>query len=38
VRPTSHGMLMSVTGMGEAKVERYGEDLLALIRETVAAG
>jgi len=38
VRPTSHGMLMTVTGMGEAKVERYGADLLALIRETVAAG
>jgi len=33
VRPVSHGLLAGITGMGSAKIEHYGEDLLALIRE-----
>ena len=33
VRPTSHGMLSGITGMGSAKIEHYGEELLALIGE-----
>ncbi len=33
VRPTSHGMLSGITGMGSAKIEHYGEELLALIRD-----
>ena len=33
VRPTSHGMLSTISGMGSAKIEHYGEELLALIRE-----
>ena len=33
IRPTSHGMLAGITGMGSAKIEHYGEELLALIRE-----
>jgi len=33
VRPTSHGMLAGITGMGSAKIEHYGEELLTLIRE-----
>ena len=33
VRPTSHGMLAGITGMGSAKIGHYGEELLALIRE-----
>ena len=32
VRPTSHGMLATISGLGTAKIEHYGEDLLALIR------
>ena len=32
-RPVSHGMLAGITGMGSAKIEHYGEELLALIRE-----
>ena len=32
VRPGSHGMLASITGMGSAKIEHYGEELLELIR------
>ncbi len=32
VRPTSHGMLAGITGMGSAKIEHYGEELLNLIR------
>ncbi len=32
VRPASYGELTGITGMGEAKIERYGEELLALIR------
>jgi ATP-dependent DNA helicase RecQ len=32
-RPVSHGMLSGITGMGSAKIEHYGEELLALIRE-----
>ena len=31
VRPTSYSLLMTITGMGQAKVERYGAELLALI-------
>ncbi|MBL8420381.1 MAG: DNA helicase RecQ [Dechloromonas sp.] len=32
-RPTSRALLASITGMGSAKIEHYGEELLALIRE-----
>ena len=32
VRPTSHGMLAGITGMGSAKIEHYGAELLDLIR------
>lgn len=32
VRPTSHGMLAGITGMGSAKIEHYGAELLELIR------
>jgi len=32
VRPKSHGMLAGITGMGSAKIEHYGEELLTLIR------
>ncbi len=32
VRPTSHGLLASITGMGSAKIEHYGAELLELIR------
>lgn len=32
VRPTSHGLLAGITGMGSAKIEHYGTELLALIR------
>jgi ATP-dependent DNA helicase RecQ len=32
VRPASHGMLAGITGMGSAKIEHYGTELLALIR------
>ncbi len=33
VRPVSHGLLAGITGMGSAKIEHYGEELLALIRD-----
>src|SRR5574343_384691 len=32
VRPTRHGLLASTTGMGSAKTEHYGPELLELIR------
>ena len=32
VRPVSHGLLSGITGMGSAKIEHYGEELLNLIR------
>jgi len=32
VRPGSHGMLAGITGMGSAKIEHYGAELLDLIR------
>ena len=32
VRPTSHGALAGITGMGSAKIEHYGHELLELIR------
>ncbi|MDR0776488.1 MAG: DNA helicase RecQ [Azonexus sp.] len=32
VRPTSRGMLASITGMGATKIEHYGDKILALIR------
>ena len=35
VRPTSHGLLSGITGMGSAKIEHYGDELLALISEAV---
>ncbi len=31
-RPVSHGLLTGITGMGSAKIEHYGEELLQLIR------
>jgi ATP-dependent DNA helicase RecQ len=34
IRPTSHGLLASITGMGSAKIEHYGEELLVLIRSS----
>ena len=33
VRPVSHGLLATITGMGSAKIEHYGEELLTLIRQ-----
>jgi ATP-dependent DNA helicase RecQ len=33
VRPVSHGLLSTITGMGSAKIEHYGEELLAVIRQ-----
>ena len=35
-RPVSHGLLAGITGMGSAKIEHYGQELLALIREHAA--
>ena len=32
VRPVSHGLLAGITGMGSAKIEHYGAELLDLIR------
>ncbi|WP_415033207.1 DNA helicase RecQ [Azonexus sp.] len=31
-RPVSHGLLAQISGMGSAKIEHYGEELLQLIR------
>ena len=31
-RPVSHGLLAGITGMGSAKIEHYGDELLQLIR------
>ena len=31
VRPASRGMLMDISGMGQAKVERYGGEILELV-------
>ncbi len=36
VRPVSHGLLAGITGMGSAKIEHYGEELLELIRGEAA--
>ncbi len=33
-RPVSHGLLAQISGMGSAKIEHYGEELLQLIRAT----
>lgn len=33
VRPISHNLLSTIIGMGSAKIEHYGEALLALIRQ-----
>jgi ATP-dependent DNA helicase RecQ len=33
VRPASNGLLATITGMGSAKIDHYGDELLALIRE-----
>ena len=33
VRPVSNGLLATITGMGSAKIDHYGDELLALIRE-----
>ena len=35
-RPVSHGLLAGITGMGSAKIEHYGQELLTLIREHAA--
>ena len=35
-RPVSHGLLAGITGMGSAKIEHYGQELLTLIREYAA--
>ena len=35
VRPVSHGLLAGITGMGSAKIEHYGAELLELIRNEV---
>jgi ATP-dependent DNA helicase RecQ len=32
-RPTTANELLSLSGIGEAKLGRYGEDFLAVIRE-----
>ena len=32
VRPVSHGLLAGITGMGSAKIDHYGAELLELIR------
>ncbi len=32
VRPVSHGLLAGITGMGSAKIQHYGAELLELIR------
>ena len=32
VRPTSRGLLATISGLGSAKIEHYGEELLSLIR------
>ena len=37
VRPRSHGLLGTITGLGAAKIERYGEELLALLRDAAEA-
>ena len=34
VRPTSHGMLATIAGMGAAKIEHYGQEILGLIRQS----
>jgi ATP-dependent DNA helicase RecQ len=31
-RPVSHGLLAGISGMGSAKIEHYGEELLQIIR------
>lgn len=31
LRPVSHGLLAGITGMGSAKIDHYGTELLALI-------
>ena len=31
-RPVSHGLLAGITGMGSAKIEHYGEEILQLVR------
>jgi len=32
IRPTSRGLLATISGLGSAKIEHYGEELLSLIR------
>ena len=32
VRPTTHGLLATIDGVGVAKIERYGEELLTMLR------
>jgi superfamily II DNA helicase RecQ len=32
-RPTSHGSLLDVTGIGPTKAELYGDDVLALVAQ-----
>ena len=38
VCPTSRSHLASIAGIGSAKIERYGDDLLALVRPPLKAG
>jgi len=35
-RPSSHGLLCGITGMGSVKIEHYGAELLELIRSETA--
>ena len=37
-RPVSYAQLSAVSGVGEVKLERYGKDVLGIVREFVAPG
>jgi ATP-dependent DNA helicase RecQ len=37
-RPTSHADLLRIPGIGPAKVERFGDDILAVVRRYAPAG
>jgi len=30
--PTSHSELLAITGIGESKLEKYGDEFLAIVR------
>ena len=36
VRPTSRDALLGVSGIGPVKVERFGDDVLAIVRDAAA--